>query len=116
MIRADKVNKWYGDFHVLNDFSLEVQEGEVVVVCGPSGSGKSTFLRAVNGLERIQSGSIHVYETRVNDPRTDLNSLRTKIGIVFQKKIRTEGHLFRAPFVIFPDSPLRFHNQMQNNC
>lgn len=84
MIKAEKVNKWYGDFHVLKDFSLEVQEGEVVVVCGPSGSGKSTFLRAVNGLETVQSGSIHVYGVRVNDPKTDLNTLRTKIGIVFQ--------------------------------
>jgi ABC-type polar amino acid transport system ATPase subunit len=83
-IKAEKVNKWYGDFHVLRDFSLEVQEGEVVVVCGPSGSGKSTFLRTVNGLERVQSGSIYVYEVQVNDPKTNLNSLRTKIGIVFQ--------------------------------
>ncbi len=83
-IKAEKVNKWYGDFHVLRDFSLEVQEGEVVVVCGPSGSGKSTFLRTVNGLERVQSGSIYVYGVQVNHPKTNLNNLRTKLGIVFQ--------------------------------
>jgi ABC-type polar amino acid transport system ATPase subunit len=83
-IRAEKVNKWYGEFHVLKDFSLEVREGEVVVVCGPSGSGKSTFLRTVNGLEKIQSGSIYVYGVQVNDTKANLNTLRTKIGIVFQ--------------------------------
>jgi ABC-type polar amino acid transport system ATPase subunit len=84
VIKAESVNKWYGDFHVLKDFSLEVREGEVVVVCGPSGSGKSTFLRTVNGLERVQSGSIYVCGVRVNDPKTDLDALRRRIGIVFQ--------------------------------
>ena len=84
MIKAEKVNKWYGNLQVLNDFELEVKKGEVVVLCGPSGSGKSTFLRTLNGLEGVQGGSIFVDGVRVNHPKTDLNTLRTKIGIVFQ--------------------------------
>ena len=84
MIKAENVNKWYGNLHVLRDFSLEVSRGEVVVLCGPSGSGKSTFLRALNALESIQSGSIFIDGTLVHHPRTNLNALRTKIGIVFQ--------------------------------
>lgn len=84
MIRAENVNKWYGDFHVLNDFSLQVAKGEVIVLCGPSGSGKSTFLRVLNALERIQSGSIFIDGIQVNHVKTDLNKLRMQIGIVFQ--------------------------------
>jgi len=84
VIRADKLNKWYGELHVLRDFSLEVNKGEVVVLCGPSGSGKSTFLRTLNALEKIQSGTIFVDNVQVNHPKTNLNDLRTKIGIVFQ--------------------------------
>ena len=84
MIRAEKVNKWYGSLQVLRNFELEVHKGEVVVLCGPSGSGKSTFLRTLNGLESVQSGIILVDGIPVNHPKTDLNALRTKIGIVFQ--------------------------------
>ncbi|MCP6491559.1 ATP-binding cassette domain-containing protein, partial [Klebsiella pneumoniae] len=51
MIEFSGVNKWFGPLHVLQDISLTVGKGEVVVVCGPSGSGKSTLIRCVNGLE-----------------------------------------------------------------
>ena len=84
MIRAEKLNKWYGELHVLRDFSLEVNKGEVVVLCGPSGSGKSTFLRTLNALEKVQSGTIFIDNVHVTHPKTNLNDLRTKIGIVFQ--------------------------------
>ena len=56
IIEFNKVNKWYGDFHVLKDINLTVHRGERIVVCGPSGSGKSTLIRCINNLEEHQSG------------------------------------------------------------
>ena len=84
MVRARDVEKYYGDFHALRGVSLDVHEGEVVVICGPSGSGKSTLLRCINGLERIQAGDIVVDGMSVRDPRTDLKKLRSEVGMVFQ--------------------------------
>ena len=66
--------------HVTN----HVDKGEVLVVIGPSGSGKSTFLRALNGLEPIDSGSIVIDGVELTDPKTDLNRLRQGVGMVFQ--------------------------------
>ena len=60
------------------------EKGEVVVVCGPSGSGKSTLIKTVNGLEPIQQGEITVDGTRVNDKKTNLAKLRSRVGMVFQ--------------------------------
>jgi ABC-type polar amino acid transport system ATPase subunit len=84
MIDVDHVHKWYGQLHVLNDVSLEVPRGGVVVVAGPSGSGKSTLIRCINRLETIQSGTILVDGISVQDPKTDVNALRQNIGLVFQ--------------------------------
>ena len=56
----DKVNKWYGQMHVLQDVSFDVAPSEKIVVCGPSGSGKSTMIRCINRLEEHQSGTIAV--------------------------------------------------------
>lgn len=84
MIEIKNANKWYGDFQVLSDCSTSVKKGEVVVVCGPSGSGKSTLIKCVNGLEPIDSGEITVEDIKVNDKGTDLNQLRSRIGMVFQ--------------------------------
>jgi len=84
MIQARDVEKYYGAFRALRAVSLDVHEGEVVVVCGPSGSGKSTLLRCINGLERIQAGDIMVDGMSVRDPRTDLKKLRSEVGMVFQ--------------------------------
>ena len=84
MIHVERINKYYGDFHVLRDFSLTVGVGEVIVVIGASGSGKSTLLRCINGLETLRSGEIFVDGVKVNDPKTDINKLRSKIGMVFQ--------------------------------
>ena len=84
MISLKNVSKWYGHFQVLADCSTEVKKGEVVVVCGPSGSGKSTLIKTVNGLEPIQKGEIAVNGIQVNDKRTDLAKLRSKVGMVFQ--------------------------------
>ncbi|MEX9542192.1 amino acid ABC transporter ATP-binding protein, partial [Escherichia coli] len=69
---------------VLTDCTTEVKKGEVVVVCGPSGSGKSTLIKTVNGLEPVQQGEIFVNGIQVNDKKTDLAKLRSKVGMVFQ--------------------------------
>ena len=69
---------------MLTDCSTEVKKGEVVVVCGPSGSGKSTLIKTVNGLEPVQQGVITVDGTVVNDKKTDLAKLRSRVGMVFQ--------------------------------
>src|ERR1700739_547486 len=84
MIEMYRVSKWYGKFQVLTDCTTTVDKGEVVVVCGPSGSGKSTLIKTVNGLEPFQKGNILVAGIAVNDPKTNLSKLRSRIGMVFQ--------------------------------
>ncbi|PWC19217.1 arginine transporter ATP-binding subunit [Brenneria roseae subsp. roseae] len=84
MIFLKNISKWYGQFQVLTDCSTEVKKGEVVVVCGPSGSGKSTLIKTVNGLEPIQKGEIEVNGIVVNNKKTNLAQLRSKVGMVFQ--------------------------------
>jgi glutamate/aspartate transport system ATP-binding protein len=84
LISFDNVNKFYGDFQVLRDCSTHVKAKEVVVVCGPSGSGKSTLIKCANGLEPFQSGTITVNDVGVGDKNTNLNQLRSRIGMVFQ--------------------------------
>ena len=84
MIRMRSVNKWYGKIQVLNECSLDVSKGEVIVVCGPSGSGKSTLIKTINGLVPVNSGEIIVSGTNVTDKSTDLDQMRSKIGMVFQ--------------------------------
>jgi len=84
MIDMHNVSKWYGKFQVLTDCTTQIRQGEVVVVCGPSGSGKSTLIKTVNGLETIQQGQILVDDIAINDPKTDLNKLRSRVGMVFQ--------------------------------
>ena len=84
MIELKNVSKWYDDFQVLNDCSVQIQKKDVMVICGPSGSGKSTLIKCINGLEKIEQGDIFVDDIRVNDPKTNLNELRAKIGMVFQ--------------------------------
>jgi len=85
MIRFNKVNKYFGDLHVLQDIDLNIAPSEVAVVCGPSGSGKSTLIRCINRLETIQSGEIFVDDLAVHDRATDLIRLRTEVGFVFQQ-------------------------------
>lgn len=84
MIELKNVSKWYGTFQVLKDCSVTIQKSDVMVICGPSGSGKSTLIKCVNGLEKFQEGEIFVDSIKVNDPKTNLNDLRAKIGMVFQ--------------------------------
>jgi glutamate/aspartate transport system ATP-binding protein len=84
MIDVRNVSKWYGPVQVLDDCSVRIDKGDVVVVCGPSGSGKSTLIKTVNGLEPIQKGEIFVNGIQVNDPKTNLSKLRSQVGMVFQ--------------------------------
>ena len=79
-----KMNKWYGDFHVLRDINLTVYRGERIVVCGPSGSGKSTLIRCVNRLEEHQAGDIVVDGTELNSDLKNLDKVRAEVGMVFQ--------------------------------
>ena len=85
MIEIDNVHKSFGALKVLKGVSMTVNKGEVVSVIGGSGSGKSTLLRCINGLEKIDNGSIKVDGTDVFSPSTNLDKLRQKIGIVFQQ-------------------------------
>jgi polar amino acid transport system ATP-binding protein len=85
MISFKNVNKWFGDLHVLNSINLEVEKGEVIVVCGPSGSGKSTLIRCINRLEPIQEGEIIVDGMKVHDRKTNMTQIRAEIGFVFQQ-------------------------------
>jgi general L-amino acid transport system ATP-binding protein len=84
IIELDKVNKWYGEFHVLKDIDLEVHKGERIVVCGPSGSGKSTLIRCINRLEEHQAGSIVVDGITLNKNLKNIDHIRTEVGMVFQ--------------------------------
>lgn len=84
VILFDKVNKWFGDFHVLRDIDLSVAKGERIVICGPSGSGKSTLIRCINRLEEHQQGSIVVQGLELTDDLKNIDSIRSEVGMVFQ--------------------------------
>lgn len=83
-ISVRNLKKNFGSLEVLKDISLEVTEGEVVVLIGPSGSGKSTLLRCLNQLETVTSGQIIIDGHDVTDKHTDINKVRENIGMVFQ--------------------------------
>lgn len=83
-IHVTNLKKNFGKLEVLKDISMDVHEGEVVVLLGPSGSGKSTFLRCLNQLETATSGQILIDGHDVTDKRTDINKVRENIGMVFQ--------------------------------
>lgn len=85
MIVVDKLNKKFGDLHVLKDVSEDIKKGEVVVVIGPSGSGKSTFLRCLNLLEQPTSGDIVFEGTNITGDKVNIDKIRQKMGMVFQQ-------------------------------
>ena len=78
------VHKWFGNLHVLKGIDFDIDQGQVVVVIGPSGSGKSTLLRITNLLEEPTEGKVFFEGDDITDIRTDVNKVRTNIGIVFQ--------------------------------
>lgn len=84
MITVERINKSFGSLEVLKDVSCRIAPREVVCIIGPSGSGKSTFLRCLNQLEQVNSGSIVIDGMEVTDPKTDLTKIREEVGMVFQ--------------------------------
>jgi general L-amino acid transport system ATP-binding protein len=79
-----RMNKWYGDFHVLRDIDLRVMGGERIVICGPSGSGKSTMIRCINRLEEHQTGRIIVDGVELTNDLKKIDEVRREVGMVFQ--------------------------------
>ena len=85
LLTIDHLKKYYSpDQTVLNDISLTVKKGEVIVIVGPSGCGKSTFLRCINGLESIQAGNIYFQDQLISTKSTNWSKVRQQIGMVFQ--------------------------------
>lgn len=84
MIEVEKLNKSFGELHVLRDISTKIEKGEKVVIIGPSGSGKSTFLRCLNLLEIPDSGTIYFEGTSITDKKSNIDLHRQKMGMVFQ--------------------------------
>ncbi len=84
IIHVSHLKKSFRQLEVLRDISVDVREGEVVVVIGPSGSGKSTFLRCLNRLEESSGGEIVIDGTDITDKRADINRVRERVGMVFQ--------------------------------
>lgn len=95
MIEVQKLNKSFGDLHVLKDIDLKVHESDVVCLIGASGSGKSTLLRCLNFLEIKENGKIMIDQEEINKETHDLNKVRQKVGMVFQ-----HFHLFPHKTVI----------------
>ncbi len=85
IIQMKGVNKWFGDFQVLKDINLNVEEKQKIVVCGPSGSGKSTLIRCINRLEEHQKGQIVVDGHELSERTKDIEKIRAEVGMVFQQ-------------------------------
>ena len=85
MIKVENLHKHFGKLEVLKGIDYEIHEKEVVCVIGPSGSGKSTFLRCMNLLEEVTDGAIYIEGLKINDPKANINDIRTEVGMVFQQ-------------------------------
>ena len=84
IIQTKDVKKWFGDFQALESISMDVAEGEVLVIAGPSGSGKSTFIRCINRLEQHQEGQITVDGIELTNDLKNIEAIRSEVGMVFQ--------------------------------
>lgn len=84
MIQVKDLHKSFGKLEVLKGINANIKEKEVVCVIGPSGSGKSTFLRCLNLLEEVTSGEVIIDGENLTDPKIDINSIRSRVGMVFQ--------------------------------
>ncbi len=84
ILRVRDIKKSFGGTGVLSGVSLDIREGEVVVIIGPSGCGKSTLLRCINGLEQVDSGEIWLRDELISGRKKDMHLIRQRIGMVFQ--------------------------------
>lgn len=105
MIKVEKLNKSFGDLHVLKDIDMTVRESDVVVLIGASGSGKSTLLRCLNFLEIKNSGKITIEGDQVEKETHDLNEIRARVGMVFQHfnlfpHMTVLGNIIEAPMMV----------------
>lgn len=82
---CEGLNKYFGELLVLKDVSIKVKQGEVLCILGPSGSGKSTFIRTLNGIESINSGTITVDQKKLTHKQKDIDAIRKETGMVFQQ-------------------------------
>ena len=84
MIRVEHLQKAYGSLHVLKDVNTTISKGEVISIIGPSGTGKSTFMRCLNLLDTPTGGKVYIDDKDILDPKTDINKIRRKVGMVFK--------------------------------
>ncbi|MCR5195165.1 MAG: amino acid ABC transporter ATP-binding protein [Pseudobutyrivibrio sp.] len=84
LIKVENLSKSYGDNEVLLNVNMQIEKGEVIAIIGPSGCGKSTFIRTLNQLEEVTSGTIYVDGEDITKPGVDLNDVRRRVGMVFQ--------------------------------
>lgn len=84
MIRVEHLQKAYGSLQVLKDVNTTISRGEVISIIGPSGTGKSTFMRCLNLLDTPTGGKVYIDDKDILDPKTDINKIRQKVGMVFQ--------------------------------
>ena len=84
VIEIKEMHKWFGNFHVLKNITLKVNQGERIVICGPSGSGKSTLIRCINRLEVHHQGDIIVNDIELTGDLKNLEAIRSEVGMVFQ--------------------------------
>src|SRR3546814_12566055 len=115
-----RVNKWYGDFHVLKDIDLSVEAGEKIVICGPSGSGKSTMIRCINALEEHQKGRIPVDGIQLTNDLKHVDAVRSEVGMVFQQfnlfpHLTSLENLTLAPTWVRQTPRMEAEGQTRNN-
>ena len=117
IIRVEKLSKCFkGKIYALNDVSTQIKKGEVVVIIGPSGSGKSTFLRSLNLLEEPTAGNIYFEDVNILEPKTDINHVRQKMGMVFQQFNLFPHMTVLKNLTIAPVKLLKLSQSEAENC
>jgi ABC-type polar amino acid transport system ATPase subunit len=114
VIRCTDIWKSFGAFTALRGVSTEIRAGEVVCIVGPSGGGKSTFLRTLNGLEKIERGTIDVLGTRLPGSKREIESIRRRVGMVFQSFNLFPQMTVRQNLTLAPMTALRVSRDEAN--